>query len=155
MAQSQETEWRQIGLINNKCLGYLFFGSCFDFICAFRWIVARFLLFHCFGCLQIQRQKVCQFNWMVDDLNHICSKDMSLTADRVLSTCPRMSVVTLESFTIAVIGLTKTAGFPFFGCGVPIILTGVVGHGLSGVCKMEKKLMRWWKLVSEKVRKSI
>lgn len=67
---------------------------------------------------------------------------MSFTTDSVLSTCPAMSVVALESFANAVKGQTRTAGFSFLECGVVTILTGVVGHGLSGVCRMKNKFRR-------------
>lgn len=53
-----------------------------------------------------------------------------------------MSVVALESFVVAVKGLTRTAGFSFLGRGVAIILTGVVEHDLSGVCGIIKKFKR-------------
>lgn len=60
----------------------------------------------------------------------------------MLSTRPGMSVVALESFAIAVEGLTRTAAFSFVGRGVAVILTGVAGHDLSGVCRIKNKFKR-------------
>lgn len=67
---------------------------------------------------------------------------MSYTTDRVLLTCPCMSAAALESFAIAFKGLARTAGLSFLECGVAIILTGVAGHDLSGVCRMKKTMVK-------------